>query len=241
MMLNCWIDNERSVTQRDISSARLLPGLVGVGTLLVMPLVLLLLSAQTVYASGTDETTFRSVRTQFIAALGDPGASSGSGAQSWGLWRKDPGPRGVRLNNYEQQLVTSGGVAPARWKFDGADWWLEENGLIMEQPEFPVPPGKYIVTGDREAVAMLTIHPLDGEGGQRWELANGATLYDVTHLPCRSARYTPVAGAEISSCSPARAERDDFPVTPGAPMPVVEGCHKQDYAVLFIIAEAIDN
>jgi hypothetical protein len=240
-MLNCWIDNERSVTQRGSSSARLLPGLVGVGTLLAMLLVLLLLSAQTVYASDTGETSFRSVRTQFIAALGDPGASSGSGAQSWGLWRKDPGPRGVRLHNYEQQLVTSGGVAPARWKFDGADWWLEENGLIMEQPEFSLPPGKYIVTGDREAVAMLVIHPLDDQGEQRWELDNGATLYDVTHLPCRSARYTPAAGADVSACSPARAQSSEFPVTPGAPMPAVEGCHKQDYAVLFIIAEAVDN
>jgi hypothetical protein len=31
----------------------------------------------------------------------------------------------------------------------------------------------------------LTIH-----ADERWELADGATLYDVTHLPCRAARYT---------------------------------------------------
>jgi hypothetical protein len=239
-MLNYKKHNKRSAC----STVRLLPGLTGVGTLvmlLALLLVSLLFSVQTAYASGTGETTFRSVRTQFIAALGDPAASSGSGAQSWGRWRKDPGPRGVRLHNFEQQLVASGGVAPASWKFDGADWWLEENGLIMEQPEFSLPPGKYIVTGDREAVAMLVIHPLDDQGEQRWELDNGATLYDVTHLPCRSARYTPAAGADVSACSPARAQSSEFPVTPGAPMPAVEGCHKQDYAVLFIIAEAIDN
>jgi hypothetical protein len=203
--------------------------------------LLLLQVAPTVFASGTGETTFRSVRTQFIAALGDPAASSGSGAQSWGLWRKDPGPRGVWLNNFEQQLVVSGGVAPASWKFDTTDWWLDENGLIMEQPVFPVPPGKYIVTGDRAAVAMLTIHPVDEQGEQRWELGNDATLYDVTHLPCRSARYTPAVGADLGACSPASARRSDFPVTPGGPMPPVEGCLKQDYAVLFIVAEAIDN
>ena len=82
-------------------------------------------------------------------------------------------------------------------------------------------------------VAMLTIHKEDAQGVRRWELDSDATLYDVTHLPCRSARYTPVAGA---SCSPANASLADFPVTPGGPMPAVEGCHKQDYAVLFIVA-----
>jgi len=39
---------------------------------------------------------------------------------------------------------------------------------------------------------VLTIHPKDKDGNERWELADGATLYDVTHLGCRSARYTPV-------------------------------------------------
>jgi hypothetical protein len=141
--------------------------------------------------------------------------------------------------------VVSGGVAPASWEFDGDDWWLDENGIIMEKPEFSVPAGKYIVTGDREAMAMLTIHPMDEKGVQGWELANGATLYDVTHLPCRTARYTPLTGNDAGSaadvCSPASAKRSDFPVTPGGPMPPVDGCHKLDYAVLFIVAEAVDN
>ena len=35
------------------------------------------------------------------------------------------------------------------------------------------------------------------------------TLYDVTHLPCRSARYTP---AEGGTCTPAQANPKDFPV-----------------------------
>ena len=109
----------------------------------------------------------------------------------------------------------------------------------MEKPDFPVPPGKYVVTGNREVTAVLTVHPIDNEGAQRWELDNGAKLYDVTHLPCRSARYTP---ATIdSSCSPARAQQTAFPVAPGGPMPPVEGCHKQDYAVLFVIGVGVDN
>ena len=211
-------------------------------------MLMLLQSLQLLHAQD-GETTFRSVRTQFIAALGDPAASSGSGAQTWGLWRQDPGPRGVWLNNFDQQLVVSGGVAPASWQFDDNDWWLDENGIIMEKPEFSVPAGKYIVTGDREAVAMLTIHPMDEKGVQRWELGNDATLYDVTHLPCRTARYTPLTGNDAGNeagsathvCSPASAKRSDFPVTPGGPMPPVDGCHKLDYAVLFIVAEAVDN
>ena len=35
---------------------------------------------------------------------GDPNANSGAGAENWGLWRKDPGPRGVRLYNYDKHL-----------------------------------------------------------------------------------------------------------------------------------------
>ena len=45
---------------------------------------------------------FKQVDTQFIAALGDPKASSGTGAEQWGIWRIDPGPRGVQLQNFKQ-------------------------------------------------------------------------------------------------------------------------------------------
>lgn len=180
---------------------------------------------------------FQRVRTQFIAALGAPDASSGNGAQHWGLWPVDPGPRGVSLSRYDR-LVNSGGVAPAGWKFDSADWWLEENGLIMEQPDFPLAPGHYLVTGDRAVTAVLTIYPPDEDGDSRWELADGATLYDVTHLGCRSARYTP--GAQ-GMCSPANAPGSAFRVAPGAAMPPVEGCAKQDYAVLFVVAVGVES
>ena len=74
---------------------------------------------------------------------------------------------------------------------------------------------------------VLTVHD-DGT----WELAEG-TLLDVTHLPCRSARYTPSGTSAV--CSPAQANLKDFPVEPGAAMPAVSGCSKQDYAVLFVV------
>ena len=73
-----------------------------------------------VHAAGIDFSKFRRIEPQFIAALGDPGATSGNGAQSWGVWNQDPGPRACKLDHYEQ-LKAAGGVAPAQWKFDAAD------------------------------------------------------------------------------------------------------------------------
>jgi hypothetical protein len=186
-------------------------------------------------ARAASAPKFRQIQTQYIAALGDPKATSGTNAQSWGLWRQDPGPRGVPLGRYER-LKELGGVAPAGWKFDDTDWWLEEHGLIMEAPKFPIPPGTYLVTGDREKQAALTVHPTEKDGTQRWDLDSGANLYDVTHLRCRSARYTPATSA--GSCSPAKAQAASFPVRPGAEMPPVGNCHKQDYTVLIVIGMA---
>ncbi|NOT57198.1 MAG: hypothetical protein HOP18_21560 [Deltaproteobacteria bacterium] len=193
---------------------------------------------QSVHAEDGGRTKFQEIPAQFIAALGEPGATSGSGAQAWGLWPLDPGPRGVPLDSYER-LKAANGVAPARWQFDGTDWWLEEHGLIMEQPMFPVPPRKYVVTGAREVTTVLTIYPADKNGESRWELANGATLHDVTHLACRSARYRPTAGN--GSCSPATVQEAAFPVAPGGVMPAVEGCTKQDYTVLIVIGVGVED
>lgn len=180
---------------------------------------------------------FQRVPLQFIAALGEPDATAGQGAQNWGLWPVDPGPRGVRLWQYDE-LERANGIAPAGWQFDAQDWWLEENGLIMESPAFPLAPGTYLVTGDREVTTALTVYPPDADGDMRWELADDATLYDVTHLGCRSARYTPLPGADPQTCTPASAPQDAFRVAPGAAMPPVPGCAKQDYAVLFLIGIA---
>lgn len=183
--------------------------------------------------AGEDyRSTFKPIPTQYIAALADPDAKSGDHAERWGLWTVDPGPRGVRLDKFDE-LLAADGVAPANWRFDSSGWWLEENGLIMEAPEFPLPPGRYLVTGGRKVLTALTIHPPDATGNSRWELEHGATLHDVTHLGCRSAIYTPAGGAQ--SCSPRNAPRDAFRVAPGDPMPPVAGCNKQDYQVLIVI------
>ena len=59
-----------------------------------------------------------------------------------------------------------------------------------------VPFKRYVVTGDWEVTSVLTVRE-DGA----WELEKGS-LYDVTHLPCRSAQYTqPTAagGAEMDA------------------------------------------
>ena len=167
------------------------------------------------------------VRTQFIAALGDPAASEGVGAKQWGIWRVDPGPRGIRLSSFSE-LVAAGGVAPSGWTFDPQDFWLEEHGLVMEKPDVPLPPGKYLVTGDREVTTVLNI----AADGDSWKLDTG-TMYDVTHLPCRSARYHPITPG---GASPADARAVDFPVKPGGEMPNVRGCTRQDCAIVFVVA-----
>ncbi|HSF68417.1 MAG TPA: hypothetical protein VLA67_13430 [Nitrospiraceae bacterium] len=238
MMSELRTIGRRTYLQRGAGLAltRRTPRLIRRACLVMALLVTIATLAQPVHAAGGGQT--KRISTQFIAALGDPGATSGSGAQSWGLWPLDPGPRGVELNSYKR-LKDAGGVAPARWKFDGTDWWLEEHGLIMEPPTFPLPPGKYVVTGARDVTAVLTIHPPDRNGDRRWELDKGARLYDVTHLACRSARYTPAAVG--GSCSPANVQKTAFPVAPGGAMPPVEGCTKQDYAVLIVIGVGVED
>ena len=121
------------------------------------------MSARGQESPADPRASFRRIRTQFIAALADPDARSGTDAQSWGLWELDPGPRGVALAAWER-IRQNGGIAPAGWHFDESSWWLEEHGLIMEAPQFPLAPGEYLVTGDRAAVSVLTIQPPDNAG-----------------------------------------------------------------------------
>jgi hypothetical protein len=109
-------------------------------------------------------------------------------------------------------------------------------GLIMESPTFPLPSGRYLVTGGRSVTTGLTV---DVNGN--WKLDEG-NLYDVTHLPCRAARYNPTSSAVVlgeGEGSPAAARLSDFPVKPGAIMPSIPGTNKQDYAVLFVIGKAV--
>jgi hypothetical protein len=184
------------------------------------------------------ESVFVGGPTQFIAALGHIGAMSGDNAQTWGFWEVDPGPRGVRVSNYGD-LINSGGVAPDGWTFDDTAWWLEEHGLIMEAPVFPLPAGQYVVTGGREVTSVLTVGEPDVNGQQAWSLADGATLFDVTHLGCRAAVYS-VAG-DGQACTPDNTPMDSFPLTPASAMPAVAGCNKLDYQVLIVVGMMVDG
>lgn len=199
---------------------------------------LLFLSALGLVGPAQAETKFVQGPTQYIAALGDTGARSGDDARTWGFWAVDPGPRGVWTRNY-QKLIANAGVAPDGWTFDPQAWWLEEHGLIMEAPVFPLPPGQYVVTGGREVTAVLTVMPPDAKGRQTWSLSDGATIYDVTHLRCRAALYT--AKAADQSCTPDKTPTGVFPMSPGVAMPAVEGCSKQDYQVLIVVGRMVDG
>ena len=178
------------------------------------------------------EASFARIPTQYIAALGDSQASSGTDAGTWGLWAVDPGPRGVDISDF-QALVANAGVAPDGWQFDRSAWWLEEHGLIMEAPTFPLPAGQYVVTGGRDVTSILNVGEPDAAGKQSWNLTEGATIYDVTHLGCRAALYTEKDAG--TSCSPELAPMSVFPMSPGTEMPAVEGCSKRDYQVLIVI------
>lgn len=227
-----WMDEANTdASALDGKRRNLMYNVVGAGLLAASGVSATYLFQSSVY---TPNGFTRIPRTKFIAALGDPKASQGTNANTWGIWGLDPGPRGVWLKDYSTTLVASNNIAPAGWTFDPNDWWLEEHGLIMESPYFPLPPGRYLVTGGRMVTTGLTIAS-DGT----WTLDDGNSLYDVTHLPCRSARYTPVQlSTDATIGSPLTANPLDFPVAPGAQMPPVPGCNKQDYAVLFVVGKA---
>jgi len=145
------------------------------------------------------------------------------------------------LRDYDRKLASKGNVAPAGWSMPSNEFWVEEHGLIMEKPA-PLPLQKferegaamkvvspvkrYVVTGDRKVTSILTV----GADGS-WSLSEGS-LYDVTHLPCRTGVYT---AAGDGACKPTEAMQSAFPVKPGALMPKFSGCNTEDWAVLFVV------
>ena len=184
------------------------------------------------------QTKIRRIQTQYIATTAPAGATSGNGAETWGIWTVDPGPIGVWLRLY-QSLQKAGNIAPSGWKFDINDWWLDENGLIMKSPEFPIPAEQYYVTNGEQHISLLTIEQPDAEGKQAWSLSDDKTIGDVTHGPCRSARYTPKTG--LDTCSPKDANRAVFPLKAGEPPPLVRGCNRKQYAVLIVFGLPIES
>lgn len=177
------------------------------------------------------QSYIRYVSPQYIAVLAPGDARKGTGAETWGLWREDPGPIGVYLLFY-QTLQKAANIAPSGWRFTIDDWWLDENGLIMKAPEFPMPAGEYYVTNGLDQASLLTVEKPDADGKQAWSLSDDKTIDDVTHGPCRSARYTPEGAS--GTCSPEDANRNVFPLKPGETPPPVQGCNRKDYAVLIV-------
>ena len=200
--------------------------------------ITLLLSSLSVGVSSQTlaQTKFKRIRTQYIAALAQSNLTSGTGAENWGLWRIDPGPIGVWLRFYKL-LQKAGNIAPAGWRFNIDDWWLDENGLIMKAPEFPMPAGKYYVTNGEEHISLLTVEPPDTTGTQAWSLSDNKTIANVTHGPCRSTRYTPENG--LGTCSPVNANQNVFPLKPGEDPPPVQGCKRKKYAVLIVFGKPV--
>ena len=135
-----------------------------------------------------------------------------------------------------EELKARDYVHLAGWRFDVDDWWLDENGILMKHPDFPMPPGIYLVSNGEDKAGLLTVEEPDERGGQAWSLSRETTIADVTHGPCRSARYTPLG--EFGSCSPADVDQSIFPLQLGDQPPEVPGCHRTQYAVLIVIGVA---
>ena len=138
------------------------------------------LSQLTLPPSGDNQ---KSSVTQFIGSVakvtidyGSPGVRQREG-KIWGQLV----PWGLAPNNF-------GSAKEMPWRAganENTTFEFSHDVLIQGKP---LAAGKYVVTGDRETTTVLTVHPKDKNGNQRWELADGATLNDVTHLGCRSAR-----------------------------------------------------
>lgn len=109
----------------------------------------------------------------------------------------------------------------------------------MEAPSFPLPAGQYVVTGGREVTSILTVEAPDTMGKQAWSLADGASIYDVTHLGCRAALN--VEREVGKACTPDKAPISVFPMTSLEVMPAVEGRSKQDYRVMIVIGMVVET
>ncbi|XDZ65665.1 hypothetical protein AB8880_12195 [Alphaproteobacteria bacterium LSUCC0684] len=109
----------------------------------------------------------------------------------------------------------------------------------MKAPDFPISPGKYLVTNGEDHASLLTIEQPDKDGKQKWSLSDGKTIGNVTHGPCRSARYTPIG--ESGTCTPENADLSAFPLKPGEQLPPVSLCNRKIYSVLIVFGFPVEG
>ena len=109
----------------------------------------------------------------------------------------------------------------------------------MRAPEYPISAGQYHVTNGENHISPLTNDTPDKDGKQDWSLSDGKTRKDVTHGPCRSARYTSVGAS--GTCTPEKANLSDFPLAPGVDVPAIGMCNRQIYAVLIVFGYPFES
>ena len=87
----------------------------------------------------------------------------------------------------------------------------------MEKPDFPLPPGRYVVTGGRETTTVLTV----AEDGDAWELADGAKLHDdASALQVRG-----LSTHRGDGCVPRQRKPSRFPCHTRGSMPDIPQLH----------------
>ncbi|MEM6987666.1 MAG: hypothetical protein AAF499_14135 [Pseudomonadota bacterium] len=107
----------------------------------------------------------------------------------------------------------------------------------MKSPEFPMPAGEYVVSNGVSNISLLRVDEPAAAGEQSWSLSDSMTIADVTHGPCRSARYRPRQTS--GQCSPENAPQTVFPLGPGEQPPSVQYCDRKIYAVLIVIGRPV--
>ena len=109
------------------------------------------------------------------------------GAKNWGVWERDPGPRGIpfdQFSTFASSTTSHTELAPAGWEINSKDFWLEEHGIWMETPlPSNLQPGQHLVTGGRSRTSVLTIYPTGNKGEKRWSLDGGVShIYHAVAL-----------------------------------------------------------
>lgn len=84
----------------------------------------------------------------------DPQSKEGKGVEKWGVWERDPGPRGISFDQFAQFVDGGKKEAEAGWPIDTEEFWLKEHGVWIETPRYDLEPRRYLVTGGEVAQAF---------------------------------------------------------------------------------------